>query len=532
MVSGSFLSCGGETTECEPELLRPYVAPAMETDTRFLVLDDGQVIFSANTSQSVDLFRFDGHTVHKLDSSKDLRFPFLFDGKIAGLRDKEGDEKWQASEEVFVDFFPSSPEVQSVFSFQEGKLLVVQMRDDPSLYLLDIEKEKKSRLLHRINQLHHVEFSEEGGFFIVNADDRLLYFDREGESFRVLFQVSDGHKLNPYIFNDLVYFASNEGSEFFKLYAIHLNLPAEDPTLILETAHDLRLPKRYGKDLFYIEIVAGEYILKRKDVETGSIESITSKGVVYDFSLYGEDQLVVVYSDFFTPKMLFLYEIKTGSISAIIDNTVELPITYRFIPASTYRSSAYELFPLDSNSIRGVILFFHPGLRGDFSPRWDSVLANLVNNGFRIIAPNYPMSFGFGKIFNKADFSEGSEDMVIWTNYLVEKHGDVPLYALSASSGNILMEHVLEERSNKFAAAASLFALPAFDRFSGRVPHLLIAGENDPIVLFSAIRQQIKASGSNRVGLISYPDEGHWFRKSTNAEHAVRSILNHYCANK
>ncbi len=531
LISSLFLSCGRASPECEPDS-KPFVAATMEADTRFLVLDNGEVIFSANTSQSVDLYRFDGQTIHKVDFSNDQRFPFLFDEKIVGLRDKDGNEIWQASGEVFADFFPGSTKVQSVFSFQEGKLIVVQMRDDPSVYLLDFEKGKKSRLLHRANQLHHVEFSEEEGFFIVNADDSLFYFDREGEGFRPLFQTSDGHKLNPFIFKDLVYFASNEGSEYFKIYAINLKLPKEDPILILDAAHDVRLPKKYGENLFYIEIIAGEYFLKRKNLGTGIIESITERGVVYDFSLYGDNQLIVVYADFWTPKTLYLYDMGTGFICSVTDNTIEMPITYRFIPASEELSSAYEIYPLDTGKVKGVILFFHPGLRGDFSPRWDPVLANLANNGFRIIAPNYPMSFGFGKAFNKADFSEGRDDMVSWTNRLAEMFGDLPLYALSASSGNILMEHVLEERPNKFAAAASLFAIPAFDRFFGPVPHLLISGENDPVVAFSTIQKNVEESDVGRVQLISYPNEGHWFRKPKNMEQAMTAILGHYCNNR
>jgi|GEM_PF-3343870 len=94
------------------------------------------------------------------------------------------------------------------------------------------------------------------------------------------------------------------------------------------------------------------------------------------------------------------------------------------------------------------------------------------------------------------------------------------------------MEHVLEERPNKFAAAASLFAIPAFDRFFGPLSHLLISGENDPVVAFSTIQKNVEKSDVVRVQLISYPDEGYWFRKPKNMEQAITAILGHYCKNQ
>ncbi|WP_163378642.1 alpha/beta hydrolase [Cyclobacterium sp. SYSU L10401] len=501
----------------------------METDTRFLVLDDGDVIFSANSGQSFSLHRFDGEHTHKLDSFKYQRFPFLFDGKITALQDKDGNEKWRASDELFENFFPESNKVRSVFSFRNGNLVVVQMRDDPTLYLLDLQNEERSILLPRVNQLHHVEFSEEGNYFVINADDQLLFIEKEGDIFRSLFRNSDGHKLNPFLFNDLVYFASNEGGEFFKIYAINLKLPEADPILILDAGLDVKLPKRKGDDLFYMEVAAGEYFLKRKNLKTGEIESITKRGVVYDYSFSGNNQLIMVYTDFWVPKSLYIYDLANRSIYSVADNMLDLTIDYRYLPASEELSSAYEFQPPDASSLQGVILYFHPGLHSDFSPRWDPVLANLTNNGYRIIAPNYPMSFGFGKKFNKADFSEGKEDMIQWLHHLSKENKGIPIYTLAASSGNILMEHVVEENFGIVKATASLFGMPASERYIGRVPQIHILGENDPIVSFSESVKRIEYSGNKNVNWISYPNEGHWFIKSENTEHAVGSIIKFFC---
>ncbi len=523
-----FFGCSRTAVECNIEI-RPFIAVAMETDTRFLVLDDGDVIFSANSGQSFSLHRFDGEHTHKLDSFKYQRFPFLFDGKITALQDKDGNEKWRASDELFENFFPESNKVRSVFSFRNGNLVVVQMRDDPTLYLLDLQNEERSILLPRVNQLHHVEFSEEGNYFVINADDQLLFIEKEGDIFRSLFRNSDGHKLNPFLFNDLVYFASNEGGEFFKIYAINLKLPEADPILILDAGLDVKLPKRKGDDLFYMEVAAGEYFLKRKNLKTGEIESITKRGVVYDYSFSGNNQLIMVYTDFWVPKSLYIYDLANRSIYSVADNMLDLTIDYRYLPASEELSSAYEFQPPDASSLQGVILYFHPGLHSDFSPRWDPVLANLTNNGYRIIAPNYPMSFGFGKKFNKADFSEGKEDMIQWLHHLSKENKGIPIYTLAASSGNILMEHVVEENFGIVKATASLFGMPASERYIGRVPQIHILGENDPIVSFSESVKRIEYSGNKNVNWISYPNEGHWFIKSENTEHAVGSIIKFFC---
>lgn len=528
VISGVFMGCAGAINDCD-DYLSSYILAGIEADTRFLVLETGDIVFSANSSEYFSSYRYDGVSVSEFDTLKDQRFPFMFDGEVLGLKDYNGNEEWQSTNESFHEFFGGAVDVQTIFSFQKGNLLLVKLKGDSRVYLLNVANGTKKTLFHQVSNLHHADFTEIGNFFVINMDNQLFYVESEGERIELLFQNNDGHKLNPFISEKNVFFSTNVNSEYFKIYRISIEAKIRVPELIHFGENDVRLPKIYGDNLFFIEIIAGEYLLRMKQMNTGSIKFITQKGVVYDYCQYRDSCLVYTYSDFYTPKSLYLSDIDGTTVKNIVNQSLELPVSYRHIRQSSERSSAYEYFPLDTNQLKGVILFFHPGLRSDFSPRWDPILINLANNGFRIIAPNYPMSFGFGKAFNNVGFPEARKDMGKWVESIGQTYKKLPIYTLASSSGNILMEHVLEKQFKNIKASASLFGVSSFEGLQPKVPTLIMLGENDPIVDFKTIQESISNARSDKIHLISYPGEGHWLRKSHNMEHVVASIVKHYC---
>jgi hypothetical protein len=119
--------------------------------------------------------------------------------------------------------------------------------------------------------------------------------------------------------------------------------------------------------------------------------------------------------------------------------------------------------------------------------------------------------------------------MIQWLHHLSKENKGISIYTLAASSGNILIDHVVEENFGIVKATASLFGMPASEGYIGWVPQIHILGENDPIVSFSESVKRIEYSGNKNVNWISYPNEGHWFIKSENTEDAVGSIIKFFC---
>lgn len=62
--------------------------------------------------------------------------------------------------------------------------------------------------------------------------------------------------------------------------------------------------------------------------------------------------------------------------------------------------------------------------------------------------------------------------MIQWLHHLSKENKGIPIYTLAASSGNILMEHLVEENSGNVKATASLFGMPPFERYFVLMPQI------------------------------------------------------------
>lgn len=405
---------------------------------------------------------------------------------------------------------------------------MVKLKNRNKIYLIDTRTKTKKVLFHNSSILHHVDYSEQKEGMVVNFDDKLFYMDLESEEIELIMTNNSNDKLNPYIWKNAVCFSSNFESEYFRIYAIDVDEKAYFPKLVHYSHNDVRLPKIFGDDLFFIEVENSEYLLKKKNLNSSKVLNITDKGVVYNYDVR-KSQIYYIYSDYDTPKSLYIYGLDDRSAKNVTSKSIASSTSYRYINGSNILSSAYEYYPVDQKGIKGVVLFFRPGLHSDFSPRWDPVLTNLVQNGYIIISPNYPMSTGFGKTYYNASFEEAVNDMGRWVDKLGFRFQNLPVYCLSSSSGNLIMEHVLSRKENKVDAAVSMFGIPAFDVQSPKVPTLYILGENDPLVEFTELSKKLNESSDKNIRLKSYPDEGHWFRKQKNIENSVMEIIEHFC---
>lgn len=501
-----------------------------EIDSRILITSKNTVVFASNSLGVFKLFEYDNEIINPLaHSMTSVSNPFLFEKRVVGLIDNNGDENFISTDSKLNSLLNFQP-ISFIKSFNDGFLVVVKLKNDRNIYLLNIVKGTKNIVQRNVDIVHEVCFSKSNNHLVINYDGELVYFNLNNGQFRRLSKNTGEDNMTPYIYGTDVYFSNNDKSDFFQIYKVNLNDSFSRVSLIYTANHDLRMPKFNGKELFFIEILNNEYLLKKLNLENSDLEMITERGVIYMYDFLKNGDLIFSYSDFFTPRSLFKYSYLERTIKALTGRKIKTDLSLEFISKTEDKSPAYIISPT-KESVKGVILFIHPGLHSDFSPRWDILLMNLSKNGYLIVCPNYPMSSGWGKKYNNASYTEAILDLERWKTNLLERFKNSPLYYVSSSSGNILMEKALLNSDKKVVASVSLFGVPNLKYPDPTVPSLYLLGKNDPIVDFEDRIRNLGLSGTYNkfISVTSYSDEGHWFRNKKNVRHAVNKILNHFC---
>jgi hypothetical protein len=497
-----------------------------EIDDHFLVLSDKRIVFSVNDSGffSLKIFK-DGIIKRLIPSYKNVFKPTLVKGDITAVQDVDGNENYKSiSPELRQYIEPDA--IKEIYSFRRGELIIIQMQNDNNIFLIDIKAKVKRKLLRISQKVNGVVFSEKGNFFVISYDDKIKFIDGLNNSSINLANDLKGDKLNPYIHEKYVYFVNNSRSKYYQVFRINLeNTISNLAQLVHQSEHDILMPKIDDRFLYYVEVINSEYLLKSLNINTKEIDEITHQGVVYNYDFYTDEKIVFVYADIFTPRCLMFYNKKDNSFFNITSSNVNHGLSVQLIKTSYSKTNAYEL-KSNEKQVKGVILFIHSGL--DFSPRWDAVLMNLCYNGYIILAPNFPMSSGFGRMYSSDKMDDGLDDLKKWKDFMLKQNINMPVYCLAASSGNILMERLLADDNKGIKAAASLFGIPATNETA--VPILYILGKNDPHVSFttrSLILNIMKIYSP--IDIFSYSDEGHWFRKTKNMQDAVSRIIDFFC---
>ncbi len=508
-----------------------FVDEVTEVDARYLVLPDSSIVFSANRDSVYQLFKYKNKSIQKLSkTNKSVFTPFLIKEIIAGLSDFSGNENYQIVPNL-LDMYLNDNYVKKIFSFNKGKYIILQLKNSSKIFFINLNNNKKVVLFEFKNKLNGVFYSRENDCFIISYDDVLICYNIGNNNIYKLAENIKGRKLNPFIYNEQVFFVNNSYSEYYQIFNLNINDKNLSPKIFYETDYDVKLPKFDGNYLYFVEVVNNEYLLKRKKVKTNFVENITDKGVIYNYDFLNSENLIIAYSDFYTPKCIGIINPVNKKIKNISGSSFDISANYKYYPSIKNLSPAYELYSTLKKNTKGILLFFHPGLHSDFSPRWDTILMMLVENGYIIFAPNYPMSFGYGKKYSLSNFDDAVNDMLGWKKHLNNKYKNLPIYFISASSGNILMENVLEKSDEDVNASVSLFGL------SGVKPNiktLYILGKNDPIVNFNYRYNQLREykTSENKLLITIYNNEGHWFRRKENIKDAVVKILDYFAKSK
>ena len=499
-----------------------------EVHDKFLLTPENHIIYSTMDNNNYSLRIYHNGRIDKLfPESINIFNPILISGEVTALQDHYGDEKFKLLGSELIEYIGNNP-INVINSFNNGSIVLVQLQNSSELLLINLKNKTKS-IIAEINQkINGTSFSDITNHLIISYDNELIDYNLNNNQTVVLANCMDGSKQNPQISNNDVYFVNNSQSDYYEIFKTSIfDSTAKGIISVLKSNHDLRLPKIKNNFLYYIEVVNSEYLLKRIDLKTKNKKKITHKGVVYNYEFLYDNQIVMTYSDFITPKCIMIYKELYDSLFNLTGSNINQSLSFQLIKDNKNNSSAY-LFKPDSGVTKGVVLYLGPGIHSDFSPRWDNLLMNICSNGYIILAPNSPMSFGYGKKYFSATFDDLFNDTKKWKHYLMNQYNEFPLFCIASSSGNISLEYLSTHDSEGIKAAASLFGLSinsVSSTFS--MPTLYILGENDPKVDF---KQRFKALNKNSrmnstITVVSYPDEGHWFRSYYNYKDAMERIL-------
>lgn len=510
-------------------LINPY----FEIEPKFLITKKKEVLFSANESNSFALYCYSiNNGRKKLTGLKEDTFnPFIIEGRYAGLKDDYGKENFTITDTALYKYI-GNQSIKAIFTFNNGFLIVLQVKGDSGVYLIDLIKQTQKLLINNVQRLHSASLSSDNRYLIANYDHKLSYIDLKNNLHSIqLATNSNNESMNAFLYKDAVYFSSNETSEYYQLYKITINSIEAKPQKLLSTNYDLRMPKINDGLLYYIEIKNSEYLLRSFNFKSCQIKNITTRGVIYNYDFYDQGNIVLSYTDFFTPKCILIHNKKTGFTTNLTGVKLDLKLSYQLIEGTKELSSGYIIKPNNKQIIKGVILYFHPGLHSDFSPRWDFILMNLSNNGYIVITPNFPMSSGFGKSHYNSDFEMALTDIKKWKNYISKTYNNLPLYYLASSSGNILMERSIKDDKSEVKAFISLFGISSQEILPTSLPGLYILGKNDPIISWDERISELNPENNANISTISLINEGHWLRKKKNMEYVAKKTIEFLCKN-
>ncbi|QHS63537.1 alpha/beta hydrolase [Chitinophaga agri] len=510
---------------CQPRNTQSDIAGSSlykETDQNLLKLPDGSIVYINHSGNAYALNQVkDGQSMPISTFSHPVFFPFLYNGETAWLTDSCGNELYTSSKANFNRI--SGNTIDRIYTSNTGRYLIYKKTDE-GVFLFDQQTQCETLLEQLTNEFTHLAFDPTDSIASYKDGDDLFILHLPSAITGKLAVPLSGEKFNPCPFAGKIYFACRDTAQFTAIYSCDLS--SSEISKVHQTSNELRLPTVTDTSLYFIEIINSQYLLRRKSLTSGKVDQITDRGVVYTY-IPGEKQVYYSYADINSTKSLYSYRLDTRT-SVPIDSITLFPDLeakpYVITPGDTVH---YQISSNKAISRPGTILFIHPGLHGDYSPRFEPLLYHLANAGYLIICPNYPGSKGYGYDYEHQN-PEAAVEMLSKMAQQIRSQTSKPLYLLTSSSGNILAERLLNMEKCQFTAAVSLFGIPGAAP-TPKVPVLYLLGENDQQINYGRRKEQLStAAKKHPISIYSYPCEGHWFRDNASLQDASERIVNHF----
>ncbi len=169
-----------------------------ETDTHFIITPDDELAFSLNDGQKYNLVTFKDGIIEKHgETDNDIFKPFIYKNRVCGLFDRDGDERYQASDGE-LNALLRDKAVKKIASAPQGNVLLIQYKNDRTVYLLEKGKTKPLPILVFNYKWHNWTINEKEDTVLLSYDDKILLYKVKNKEKKLLQTYLPGEKENIY----------------------------------------------------------------------------------------------------------------------------------------------------------------------------------------------------------------------------------------------------------------------------------------------------------------------------------------------
>jgi hypothetical protein len=251
------------------------------------------------------------------------------------------------------------------------------------------------------------------------------------------------------------------------------------------------------------------------------------KGVIYDYVENANNTIYVLHSS--NDRPIQLTKISKTSLTEIHNPNQDY---FKIKGPEIIRNKfgMYHLVFTASKNENKWILWLHGGPHEQVSIRYNHFFSTLLNNGYNIIALNYPGSTGIG---NKYELINISEEDLIETQIksiledikLIKNKSRIKckLNLISISYGSILAHELSKSAPEEFLKLIDISGIHS-DKTNPKIEKLFIYGDKD-FILKNNNRKAFLNQFSLPKSTVILKSEGHYILKRTSFDIMLRSIL-------
>lgn len=278
-----------------------------------------------------------------------------------------------------------------------------------------------------------------------------------------------------------------------------------------------------------------------------AMDNATTPGVIYQWTVGKPDE---------KPKALTKPDTQGIDVSGF-----SLPELVRYKSFDEHWIPAFVYFPPTYKKGDKIpfVIEYHGGPEGQYRPTFNRIYQYLLSRGFGVMAPNVRGSSGYGRRFLEMDNykkrMDSVRDGIAAAKWLADEGLSTPsqIAAYGGSYGGFMVMACITEAPEAYGAACEVVGIVNFETFLERtkdyrrklreveygpltdreflksvspiykvdrirVPLLIAHGDNDPRVPVYEARQlydKLQSLGKP-VEILTFPDEGHGFRKENN----------------
>jgi len=401
-----------------------------------------------------------------------------------------------------------------------NKILGYLASHKPFLYLVEEDKSTPINSPPGVD-FKNLNWSVNGKYlFLEDYSGDIWRYDVSTKIFKILWESNS----NTYTIDRLVtpsaedeevfYFVSDHESEFNQIYKYSTQKGIER---FVMSSFDKYLLKRpiHENNFYYRVSVNGRYFIQ-KHVENNLLNLNPTRGVVYDY-ITGQDSVEYILD----AQPDSAVEIHRRKKRRVVTLTKQSALTDAPIPEVIFnKEGIHHLIFRPKGKCLGWLIWLHGGPYEQVSMRYNPYIANLVNEGWSIIAINYPGSTGIGNQYESRDngnlLSVQIKTIRRDLNDLMAKFHFQRYGIIGISYGSILANEFAHSFGSEITSIVEISGINT-KVYPSALPSLLIFGKYDYMLRNELRLRMIDEEVTNKsVQFLTIENEGHSISQNKN----------------